>query len=70
MVDSKNRKDFFKKHLTRQKNGCIMHIVKGNGVFKFDLKVPLSHFNNMKKAKASFVLLRRAPLSFLGKKEL
>ena len=30
-----NLKKFLKKFLTTGKNGCIMHIVKGNGVFEF-----------------------------------
>ncbi len=33
MGNDKNRKIFFKKHLTNENNGCIIRHIKGNGVF-------------------------------------
>lgn len=57
-------KKILKKCLTNQKVGCIIRHIEGNGVFKFYLEVPLSHFKYRKKAKASFVFLRRTPYLF------
>ena len=68
MGNDKNRKNFFKKHLTNEKSGCIIRHIKGNGVFKFFyLTVPFSHFNK-EKGKGVFRNFTKGAFSFFQRR--
>ena len=69
MGNDKNRKNFFKKHLTNEKSGCIMrHIERQRRLWILYLEVPLSHFNK-EKGKGVFRDFSRKALYLFHKKE-